>query len=550
MIAAFVMTVSPVIEAWQGQTPQTGIESLPQTYKGTPLPNDPADCGVQLAEKLWGLKAPKSKDPKSNEWTNFDPRDNFDIRVHAKPFVTFTCTSETQPEGDLLIEPIIVHASMWQMASDKNWSEVFSQWQVYRNEKNLEGLLADGYQKPASTKIQPSLARWPAKPALYNDKAEAFVGLSCFYDQKGKPLTNGDELSALALTYKIGITEVIPDNINDVNELLGKALGTKASTTTKTLTEENGATPNNLIEIIPQHTGPMPCIMTFAHLTIDNLPSDIKFTLTLKDSKAPAKPSAKLDVPAPETEGGSDSALSAAPEAAPLTLQPAIARTSLVPPLTLASFNQAVGPAGGGGGGGQGDKPSKSGQQKNTVGCSSGSSGCNGDHTIRAWDMEWWDLGLGLNIPGTKEPQYASGTPPRQTTPKTLTGVYGFANFYPFASLGDKTSYYPSLVGGIPVTGQVFYQPFVGLAENITGWKAATRWLPFQVNLVAGIVFLKQQEALSNAQGSLQVDHVYVRKFMFGVELPVSSLLSKIKSVAGSGNANNSGNKSESASGN
>jgi len=46
MIAAFVMAVSPVIEAWQGQTPQT--------YKGAPLPNDPADCVVQLAEKLWG----------------------------------------------------------------------------------------------------------------------------------------------------------------------------------------------------------------------------------------------------------------------------------------------------------------------------------------------------------------------------------------------------------------------------------------------------------------------------------------------------------------
>jgi hypothetical protein len=548
----FLLTLGSQLDAWQGQIPQTGLDSIPRTYKGKAIiSSGDTQCAYQIGQVLWGLKSSKG-----NSWTNIVPTAKHDWlngqnqdTPRAKPFLTPSACASTKKEEAL---PLIIHASIWQANSDTdgNFAQVSSQWQVYRKSKS--GLLADGYKQPKGPTLaevptpvdgqgtaQPTALNWPARTPLYNDKAAMFAGFGCFYDMNGDPISS-DRLKALAVTYKIGITEVIPDNINNFNAVL-QALG---------LAKASQPAAAGLAPPPP----PLPCFVTTSKITVENLPSDISFTLTVKDSQAKSSDSTSI-VSARFSAFHATNLYLKGPDALPVTARKPIASTG--PIFTPASFvlsDQAPGGGGGGNeppaGGSGGNAPGTNNQtQQKQSDCSSISkAGCSVDHTIRAFDLEWWDIGLGLNIPGVKQPEYSSSTPPKQSSPKTQSSFYGFVNLYPFSLLGSKTSAYPSLVAGIPVTGQVFYQPFVGLSEDVTGWAAGKKWLPLQINLVAGVVFLKQQEALANAQGTLQVEHNYVRKFMFGIEVPVSSLASKIKSITG-GSGNNTSTKSQSGGG-
>jgi hypothetical protein len=182
--------------------------------------------------------------------------------------------------------------------------------------------------------------------------------------------------------------------------------------------------------------------------------------------------------------------------------------------------------------------------QKQTSDCSNtGASGCTASHTIRARDREYWDFGLGLSAIGVKEPQYSPSSPTTRLADKNHAGsVYGFLNFYPFAALGNKSSFYPGLVAGIPVTGKVFYFPFFGISESVLGW---WKRAPVPINIVWGMVYLNQETVVGKTGGGYQIDHARVIKSMLGVELPVSALVSKIKSLGGSSSTGNSGNKSQ-----
>jgi hypothetical protein len=554
----FLLTLGAQLDAWQGQTPQTGMDSIPRTYKGKAIiSSGDTQCAYQMGQVLWGLKSSKG-----HSWTNIVPTAKHDWlngqnqdTPRAKPFLTPGACPSTKKEEAL---PLIIHASIWQADSDTdgNFAQVSSQWQVYRKSKG--GLLADGSREMKGSSLkevptpvdgqqtaQPTALNWPARTPLYNDKAAMFAGFGCFYDMKGNPI-DSDRLKALAVTYKIGITEVIPDNISNFNAVL-QALG---------LAKAAQPAAGGLAEArpLPPPSPPMPCFVTTAKITVENLPSDISFTLTVKDSQAKSSDSTSI-VPARLGAFRATNLSLNGPDALPVAARKAIASTGpIFTPASFVSSDQAPGAGGGGNappaGGGGGNAPATNNQtQQKQSDCSSISkAGCSVDHTIRAFDLEWWDIGLGLNIPGVKQPQYSSSNPPKQSSPKTQSSFYGFVNLYPFSRFGSKTSAYPSLVGGIPVTGQVFYQPFVGLSEDVTGWAAGKKWLPLQINLVAGLVFLKQQEALANAQGTLQVEHNYVRKFMFGIEVPVSSLASKIKSITG-GSGSNTSTKSQSGGG-
>jgi hypothetical protein len=101
------------------------------------------------------------------------------------------------------------------------------------------------------------------------------------------------------------------------------------------------------------------------------------------------------------------------------------------------------------------DKNTKS----DTSDCTSASAtkGCTSKHTISAVDKEYWDLGMGISIPGVREPNYASSNPRIQTNPTPRTDVYAFVDIFPFASKMGKSSVAPSVAVGIPVTGKVFY---------------------------------------------------------------------------------------------
>jgi hypothetical protein len=649
------------------------------------------------------------------------------------PFVFFKC-EKTAAAKDL---PILLHGSLWKAGSAPGtWSETASQWQVYRpvphgkdaDGNPLKAFIADGYKQPpagdqddpAATYHQPAPASWAAKSALYSDKQVQFIGVSCYYDSGGHPLEDPLQISGITLSYKIGTVAVVPDNVNNLNAVLG-ALGLIASPATSkssarvqpppkpkvefdnppatvvpgdqvrfrvkdpnkdgadenqldfawsvkpedpdvsidrygTLTVSTSAQPQTTYTVTAirlstgdsgdaniKVSGLLACLLASGPVDIGSIPSDINITLTVQDAKAKASANSKLTVSGDNQSAtvntafakplklsltdstdkplkgvhvsfsvpssGASSTLAPAsvatdengaaevtatangtfggytvtaradgtsamfhlqniakkaaqPEPQPEAAEPAaLGGPSAQPVENEAAPVQAAGGGGrGGGGGSQGgsggttgkgagnDSTNTNNAQKQSTDCSStGASGCSASHTIRDYDLEYWDIGLGLSALGVKEPQYSPTSPQTQITAKNHAGtVFGFANLYPFAHWGNKTSYYPSFVVGIPVTGKVFYQPFFGIAWGPLGW---WKKAPLAVNLVWGLDWLNQEKAAPNASGVYAIGHERVRKQMFGVELPVSALVSKIKSIGGSGNGSSTNKASGSNSG-
>lgn len=269
----------------------------------------------------------------------------------------------------------------------------------------------------------------------------------------------------------------------------------------------------------------LPCLITSGNVDLGRLPSSISITMTVKDSSGQKN----------QDNGGGGKAEEPAP-AAPDPAADSGSGGPNAPEMDRVDSEQRAGQGGdGGGNSGQQEQP-----QSQASDCSStGTSGCSTNHTIIAHDREFWDVGLGLSAWSFKVPQYNSANPPVQVSPKNQAGsVYGFFNFYPFFALGNRMSYYPSVAMGIPVFGKVFYAPFFGISENVGGWWSR---MPLPINVVAGMIFLNQPE-LEPAGSSYKVAYNRVWKRMIGIELPVSALVSKLKSLGSTGSSNSSGN--------
>jgi len=196
---------------------------------------------------------------------------------------------------------------------------------------------------------------------------------------------------------------------------------------------------------------------------------------------------------------------------------------------------------------GNGLKTSQSGKQNATtspsqpVDCSSVSSSnpCTFTRNFPVDDKEYWDVSLGLAIPGPKENVFkgsSSGVPTSSVT--THTDAYAFADFYLFAKWRNKQSLAPHINGGIPITSQSLHRPYVGLSEDISGW-AQRHGFPLDVCVFGGIVFMKQQLYDPAAHNQLRTD--WAHKAMYGVEVPISSIASKLSGKGNKSNAKSTG---------
>jgi hypothetical protein len=178
----------------------------------------------------------------------------------------------------------------------------------------------------------------------------------------------------------------------------------------------------------------------------------------------------------------------------------------------------------------------------------SSSAACTFTHTVRSFDKEWWDVSLAMAIPGVLEPKYSASNlaaPPSFTRHSDL---YGMLDLYLASKWATKDSAAPHVLVGLPVTGQPFYRPFFGLAENASGWTALQKHgiLPFRLNLFFGFVDMHQEYVTKNSdtaagQPALVQRPERVWKPMFGIELPVSALASKIGGASKSGSGTKTG---------
>jgi hypothetical protein len=183
-------------------------------------------------------------------------------------------------------------------------------------------------------------------------------------------------------------------------------------------------------------------------------------------------------------------------------------------------------------------------------------SACSLARTFTSLDKEWWDVGIGVTIPGVRETKYTIVNNSLKGTSTTHTNAYALFDLYPFAKVVTKDSGIPHFAVGLPLTGQTFYRPFFGMSENLTGWNGFQQWsgLP-SLNFFAGIVYMKTSVVTGSpanpAELTTDQHSVRVVKALFGVEVSVKSLINKVGKPKNSSGADASeGSKQSSQNGN
>jgi hypothetical protein len=168
---------------------------------------------------------------------------------------------------------------------------------------------------------------------------------------------------------------------------------------------------------------------------------------------------------------------------------------------------------------------------------------CTMGRTFTSKEHAYMDVSAGLSLPGVRDTSFtfsATGSSPGVSSPVTRhTDVYALIDLFPLGYLLPKESWVPHFNLGVPATSQSLHRPYAGLAENLTGWThfQKTLSLPVAVNLFGGIVFLKTERlhGSPNSQSAFNSDLSWhwVRKAMFGIEVPISSVASKFTKSGG-----------------
>lgn len=165
----------------------------------------------------------------------------------------------------------------------------------------------------------------------------------------------------------------------------------------------------------------------------------------------------------------------------------------------------------------------------------SGTSGAQ--NFTKTYDNEGfshWDISIGIPVTGIKDVEYASdGTVQAKNVSKAT--AYGMAHFYPYSvDLKGNYPWYPSIVGGLSLTGQPLDKPFAGLSTGIR------KPLPISVNFFAGAVFnkvfspatLKVGSSASSLQLQSDLKSHRVTKLLYGIDIPITQF---VKAISGSG---------------
>jgi hypothetical protein len=159
---------------------------------------------------------------------------------------------------------------------------------------------------------------------------------------------------------------------------------------------------------------------------------------------------------------------------------------------------------------------------------------CSTTRTFTSLDREWWDVSIGVTAPGVRESQYSIVNNDLHSSATRHTDLYAFFDVFPTAFAASKESAWPHFNVGIPITSRSFYGPYVGVAENLTGWTHLQKGLnlPVGINFFAGVTWMKTQIVTDNpttaADLTANTKNKRVWKGIFGIEVPVASIVSKI----------------------
>ena len=160
---------------------------------------------------------------------------------------------------------------------------------------------------------------------------------------------------------------------------------------------------------------------------------------------------------------------------------------------------------------------------------------CSYTRTVSIDSPQYWNIGINLTLHGPRENKYALSSSNIVTQSHTIHSPFFAAfDFSPWSQEGWR----PYFQAGVPLSGAAFHLPFISLAEPLPFTK---KWL--QLSVYGSVVFMKQTFPKTLAVGqtsntaafnsNLVTDRAI--KPIFGIEVPVSSIVSKIKSSVGAG---------------
>jgi putative Ig domain-containing protein len=460
---------------------------------------------------------------------------------------------------------VVVHVAVWKVGKSETYGLDSSEWHVYHPSKGSGGCVLD-----------PTPLKANDQPLLYADKSALLIGITLFRE----PV----DPNKVIVLYKFSTTPEVPENIQNLSALLAALLGATLPTSgpageaavmrdtfvavtfvpgdkrlpfdfnftysmTPNASKNAGGAPSpksgNVGEDynfqIPVKGGIGPYHFTVASgslppgLTLDantgkitgkpTVGGDFKSTVEVKDSSVPPLVShADIDLPVTSTMsillGGAQTIRS----------QPADTDAESGPGASKPTDSTKNGGTSKNTGA-QNSNQSGNGAQVVDCTATTSDSPCTISRSFRSDDKEFFDFSLAVAIPGPKETIFStSSSGSVQHSVKTHTDMYAMLDLYPGYLRWNKESGAPHLVVGLPVTSQVFHRPFFGVAENFTSWTGLqTHGLPLQISVFGGIVYMQTNSpALKPSR---------VAKAMFGVELSVGALVSKIGGGGGKSKA-------------
>jgi hypothetical protein len=354
-------------------------------------------------------------------------------------------------------------------------------------------------------------------PRLYGDKSAIFLGINVFTPRAKAGAAASPIPEPIPIVYKLSVSPETPANVQDLGALAAAVLG---------------ITLPAIAPALPGAPLPPPATLTYVAASrfkgYKRLPFDFNIIYSLAYATDPK--TANAGAPAPV-------AGIPAPAAPPVPGSPAAPAAPPAPPPAL----PGAAPGGGGApaagatktGSPSGTPASQSPSTSNTtaIDCSAtnATNPCSFTRSFLSDDKEWWDFSVGVTTPGVREAKYNPANPAAPPTFTRHTELYGILDLYPFAKWAPKDSYVPHFNVGLPVSGKPFYLPYYGVAENVT---ARWRNFPLPLSVFIGLIDIKETFNLTPAGSGAVFVKGRELKGVWGVEVPVSTIVSKIPGIA------------------
>ena len=163
-------------------------------------------------------------------------------------------------------------------------------------------------------------------------------------------------------------------------------------------------------------------------------------------------------------------------------------------------------------------------------------SSCSFSQTISVDARQYWDVGVDATLHGPRENKYALSTANAVTQTHTIHSAFvGTLDLSPWAYKLPMTNW-PYFQIGVPLSGASFHLPYAGIALPLPLTK---KWVPLSV--YGGVDFMRQTFPKTLKIGATTTSTAFMsdlktdwpRKGAYGIELPVSQVIKKVKSSVG-----------------